>query len=81
MSSLVGTYYSVYCPTCNAAQKRKMSWFKYIKYVTLDGRGKGRHEIDASYVKGEPSVCPFGHQINTKRTKIIEYYEPEPKSN
>jgi hypothetical protein len=79
MSTLVGTYYSVYCSTCNAEQKRKMSWLKYIKYMTLDGRGKGRHEIDAKYVKGEPSVCPFGHQINPKKTRLIEYYEDKTK--
>ena len=64
--------YRVYCSTCNKAMKSKMSWNKWIKYMTFDGRSKGYHEIDSSFVAGEPSVCPFGHPLRTERTIIID---------
>lgn len=67
-----GTIYSVYCSKCNSDQKKKMSWTRYIRYKVFDGKSKGQHEIDSTYVNSEPSVCPFGHKIDTKRTKIIE---------
>ena len=64
--------YRVYCSKCNKEKKAKMSWGSWIKYVTLDRRTEGYHKIDASYVRDEPSKCPFGHKINTKRTVIID---------
>jgi len=65
------TIYRVYCSKCNKEKKSKMAWGRYLKYITLDGKSKGYHEIDASYVREEPSTCPFGHNIDTKRTRII----------
>ena len=66
------TIYRVYCSECNKEKKAKMSWGKYLKYITFDGKSKGYHEIDASYVSKVPTKCPFGHNINEKRTTIID---------
>ena len=63
--------YRVYCSKCNMEKKAKMSWKRYLKYITFDRKTQGYHEIDASYVREEPSKCPFGHTIDQKRTKII----------
>ena len=63
--------YRVYCSKCNKNIKKKMSWGKYIKYMTMDSRSKGYHEIDAFFVNGEPTKCPFGHPLRTERTKLI----------
>ena len=48
-----------------------MSWRKYLFYLTIDGKSKGYHDIDSTLVDVEPTKCVFGHDINTKRTKII----------
>lgn len=63
--------YRVYCSTCNKEMKKKMSWRKWLSYMTFDGRSKGYHEIDQSFISGEPDKCPFGHPIRTKRTKLV----------
>lgn len=63
--------YRVYCSKCNKDQKKKMSWRKYLYYMTIDGKSKGYYDIDSSLVAAEPTKCPFGHEIDTKRTRVI----------
>ena len=63
--------YRIYCSKCNKDKKKKMSWGKYLYYVTTDRKSKGYHEIDSSFVSKEPTKCPFGHEINTQHTKTI----------
>lgn len=70
--------YRVYCSKCNKDMKKKMSWRKWLGYITFDGRTKGYHDIDPSLINGEPSSCPFGHHIRTRRTKLI-IVEPIPE--
>ena len=48
-----------------------MSWTGYLYYMATDRRSKGHHYIDSTFVTKEPTKCIFGHEINTKRTKII----------
>lgn len=38
----------------------------------MDGRSEGYHEIDAVFMIGEPTKCPFGHPIKPKYTKCFE---------
>lgn len=79
--------YRVYCSKCNKDQKKKMSWSKYLYYMTVDGKSKGYHDIDTDWVADVPNKCIFGHEINTKRTKIIIRrnskggYQPKDKKN
>ena len=69
--------YKIYCSTCNKETKKKMTWYKYIKYISFDRKSKGYHEIYPEYIvnkdekTGGPSSCPFGHKINTNKTIII----------
>jgi hypothetical protein len=46
--------YQVYCSKCNKDIKKKMSWIKYLKYITFDGKSKGYHEIDHDLVGAKP---------------------------
>jgi len=39
--------------------------------MTIDGKSKGYYDIDSSLVAAEPTKCPFGHEIDTKRTRVI----------
>ena len=73
------TIYKVYCSTCNKHQKKKMSWYRYAKYMIKDGRSEGYYEMDSSYIPTgqEPVVCPFGHPLRTERTVMIIVDEPE----
>ena len=63
--------YRVYCSKCNKEQKNKMSWRKYLYYMATDGKSKGYHDIHSTLVETEPTRCVFGHDIDTKRTKVI----------
>lgn len=67
--------FRVYCSICSKEQKSKMTWGEYIKYKLLDGKSKGYHEIDSTLLSNNtnkiPTACPFGHKINTNRTKTI----------
>ena len=63
--------YRVYCSTCNRDMKKKMSWKRYLKYISFDGRSKGYHYIPSFLVGDEPKNCPFGHPIKDEYTVII----------
>lgn len=51
--------------------KDKMSWKKYLYYVTTDGKSKGYQDIETSLLAAEPTKCIFGHNIDTNKTKTI----------
>lgn len=65
-------YYKVYCSTCNRNVKSKMSWKRYLKYISFDGRSKGYHYIPIDLTNGVPNKCPFGHPVKNEFTVIIE---------
>lgn len=63
--------YRIYCSQCNKDAKSKMNWGKYIYYMSWDSKSKGHHNIETNLWNDEPTTCPEGHEINTKRTKVI----------
>lgn len=63
--------YKIYCSKCNADAKSKMSWAKYLYYMSTDSKGKGYHTIKCNLWESEPTKCPLSHDINKDRTKVI----------
>ena len=73
--------YRIYCSKCNKDRKKKMSWKKYFYYMTADGKSKGHHDIDSSFITnsiGQPTKCPFGH-TTIRLIKIINSSIPQPE--
>ena len=64
--------YKIYCSNCNRDMKKKMSWVKYLNYMSFDGRSKGYHYIPINLVSKEPNKCPFGHPIKSEFTLLIK---------
>lgn len=63
--------YRIYCSQCNKDAKSKMSWSKYIYYMSWDSKTKGHHNIERNLWSDEPTTCPSGHQIDINRTKVM----------
>jgi len=63
--------YRIYCSQCNKDAKSKMSWSKYIYYMSWDSKTKGYHNIEASLWSDEPTTCPKEHKIDVERTKVM----------
>jgi len=66
-------FYRVYCSKCNKDVKRKMSWKKYLKYMSFDGHSEGYHNIPIELTNKVPTKCPFGHPIKENLTVMITY--------
>jgi len=64
-------FYKVYCSKCNSEMKKKMSWTKYIKYISCDGRSKGYHQIPFALLDKTPTACPFGHPVKREMITIV----------
>ena len=66
------TFYLVYCSRGNNEIKKKMSWKKYLGYISLDGKSKGYHFIPKDLITKVPTKCPFGHPIKENLTVTID---------
>jgi hypothetical protein len=51
-----------------------MSWKSYLKYVSLDGKSRGYHNIPTELTDVPPVKCPFGHPIKGKIIVVIDPY-------
>lgn len=67
--------YRIYCSQCNKERKKKMSWGRYLYYVTIDNKTRGYQYYDDSfldgYSNGFPTKCAFGHPIDPSRVRTI----------
>ena len=64
-------FYRLYCSKCNSNVKKRMTWKKYIYYMSFDSKSKGYHDIETSLVDNKPSKCPFGHPIKIDKVTVI----------